>query len=297
MARALEGKVSIVTGGGQGLGRAHCLRLAAEGASVVVTDVGDAAHEVAEEITTLGGSALAIRSSASDFEGAADVFATTRETFGDVHVIVNNAGILRDAMPFNMDEAQWDAVIDVHLKGHFCLTRHALAWWREQNKAGVATQRRIINTTSEAGLFGSPGQLNYAAAKGGIVAMTLSLARVAERLNTTVNTIAPRARTPMTANQALFTKKEGWGDTMVDPYDPDNTSRVIAWLASDGASEVNGQVFITQGAQLFLCDVFPIVGEVQQDRAWEVADLDAAKKELFGSRSSGVPAWGGPTWA
>jgi NAD(P)-dependent dehydrogenase (short-subunit alcohol dehydrogenase family) len=290
----LEGKVAIVTGAGGGLGRAHALRLSSEGANVIVNDLGAAAHDVVAEIEATGGTAAANIASVADFAAAEAMVRQAIERFGTLDIVVNNAGALRDAMPFNMTEDQWDLVVDVHLKGHFNLCRHAVSYWREQHKAGNAAPRRIINTTSEAGLYGSPGQVNYASAKGGIILMTVSLARVMERFNTTVNCIAPRARTSMTEAQPLFAKKDFGG---LDPYQPEHVAQVVAWLARDSSSDINGQTFIAVGAQLHVVDLFPIVGSVSQDKPWTSADLDARKAELFGARGSGLPPWGGPAWA
>ena len=291
---ALAGKVAIVTGAGGGLGRAHALRLGAEAACVLVNDLGPAADAVVAEIEAAGGRAVANRASVADYAAVGALVQQAIDVFGGLDIVVNNAGALRDAMPFNMTEDQWDLVVDVHLKGHFNLCRHAVSYWREQHKAGNTGPRRIINTTSEAGLYGSPGQVNYASAKGGIILMTVSLARVMERFNTTVNCIAPRARTSMTQAQPLFAKKDFSG---FDPYEPEHVARVVAWLAGDASADINGQTFITVGAQLHVVDLFPIVGSISQDRPWESSDLDARKAELFGTRGSGLPAWGGPAWA
>jgi len=175
----LVGKVAIVTGGDQGLGRAHALTLAGLGAAVVVNDLGASADAVVEEITASGGQAAANHASVSDWKGSKELIDQAVDAFGDLHILVNNAGILRDKMSFNMDEDEWDLVVDVHLKGHFCPSRHAGAFWRERAKSAgsQAAGRRIINTSSEAGLFGNAGQANYAAAKAGIVALTTVFAR------------------------------------------------------------------------------------------------------------------------
>ena len=291
---ALVGKVAIVTGAGGGLGRAHALQLAADGAHVIVNDLGPAADDVVAEIEAAGGKAVANKASVADFAAAEAMVRQAISAFGTLDIVVNNAGALRDALPFNMTEEQWDLVIDVHLKGHFNLCRHATSFWREQHKAGNTAPRRIINTTSEAGLYGSPGQVNYASAKGGVILMTISLARVMERFNTTVNCIAPRARTSMTEAQPLFAKKDFGG---LDPYEPGHVARVVSWLAGDNTADITGQTFIAVGAQLHVVDVFPIIGSISQDHPWTSVELDAAKAELFGSRGSGLPAWGGPSWA
>jgi NAD(P)-dependent dehydrogenase (short-subunit alcohol dehydrogenase family) len=287
---ALDGKVAIVTGAGQGLGRAHALALAAEGAAVVVNDVvADNAETVAKEITAAGGRAATNTASVSDWAAARALVDQAVDTFGDLHVLVNNAGILRDKMSFSMDEAEWDAVIDVHLKGHFCLAHHAAVLWRERAKSGTATPRRIINTSSEAGLFGSAGQANYASAKGGIVTLTWVLARELGKYGVTANVIAPRARTQMTESMSFFAAPT---DGSFDRYDPAHVSKVVAWLATDQTAAINGQVFIVVGADVHLVRPFEIVNTVHRDGGWTVEALGAAQAELFGDRPTGPPMTG-----
>ena len=231
----LDGKVAIVTGAGQGLGKAHALTLAGEGAAVVVNDLSaDNAAAVVAEIKANGGRAAANSASVSDWKATEQLRDQAIEEFGDLHIVVNNAGIARDRMSFSMDEADFDAVVEVHLKGHFCLSRHAGVWWREQSKAGVTTPRRIVNTTSEAGLFGSAGQANYASAKSGVVGLTWVFARELERYGVTANAIAPRARTPMTEHMDLFKAPE---DGTFDKYNPVHASHVVTWLASDRTAD------------------------------------------------------------
>jgi 3-oxoacyl-[acyl-carrier protein] reductase len=289
-AAPLAGKVAIVTGAGQGIGRAHARHLAALGASVVVNDVAGA-PAVVEEITAAGGRAGANADSVADWKGAEHLVGEAIDAFGDLHIVVNNAGILRDKMSFNMDEADWDAVVDVHLKGHFAVSRHAGRYWRERAKEGDAPPRRIINTTSEAGLFGSAGQANYAAAKGGIVALTLVFAREYERYGVTANVIAPRARTAMTANvPSLAAPADGF-----DKFDPEHVARFAAWLATDGAQRVSGQVFIVMGTAVFLVAPPTVVNAIHLDAApWTIEELERRAEGLFGGRSSGVPPFAAP---
>jgi NAD(P)-dependent dehydrogenase (short-subunit alcohol dehydrogenase family) len=292
---ALDGKVAIVTGAGQGVGRCHAELLAAEGAAVVVNDLSEGADEVAAAIVAAGGRAVSHRCSVSDWNAAEGLVQRAIDTYGDLHILVNNAGFIRDAMSFAMDEDRFDAVVEVHMKGHFAPAHFAAAYWRAQAKAAPEgtppVPRRIINTTSESGLFGGPGQSNYGSAKGGIVTMTLILARELERLGVTVNCIAPRARTPMTEVNPKFAKPE----TGFDKYDPANVSPMVAFLASDHAADISGQVFIVLGDQVHRMRPMEIVSSVRNGGAsWTVEGLAAAKDDLFAGAPSGVPAWGGP---
>ena len=276
---ALDNKVAIVTGAGQGLGRTHALTLAREGATVIVNDVSDAnARAVVEEIGAGGGRAAVNTSSVSDWKAAKALVDQAVESYGDLHIVVNNAGILRDKMSFSMDEAEWDAVIDVHLKGHFALSRHAGAWWREQSKSGTRTPRRIVNTTSEAGLFGSAGQANYASAKGGIVTMTWVFARELGRYGVTANVIAPRARTQMTEAIPFFAAP---GEGGFDKYDPAHVSTFVAWLATDGTADINGQVFIVIGGDVHLIRPFTVANSIAAPTGWTIDALDAARADLL----------------
>ncbi len=282
---AVDGKVAAVTGAGAGLGRAHALLLAEEGAKVVVNDIGEGAQAVVDEITKAGGEAVAHVGSVSDWEASAALIRTAVDAFGDLDVLVNNAGFTRDKMSFNMDEAEWDAVVDVHLKGHFCPSRHAGVYWREQSKAGSTRPRRIVNTTSEAGLFGSTGQANYSSAKAGIVALTWVFARELERYGVRANAIAPRARTAMTASMSMFdAPAEGF-----DRFDPANISPTVVWLASDAAADISGQVFIVIGGDVHLVQGFSVVGSVRTEGRWTPADLAARADDLFADHGRGLP--------
>ncbi|MFM8562535.1 MAG: SDR family NAD(P)-dependent oxidoreductase [Acidimicrobiia bacterium] len=293
---ALTGKVAIVTGAGQGVGRCHAELLAREGAAVVVNDLSPAADEVAAAIVSAGGRAVSCRGSVSDWDVAEQLVATAVREFGDLHILVNNAGFIRDAMSFSMEEGQFDSVVSVHLKGHFAPAHFAAVHWRNKAKELEGTEgglpaRRIINTTSESGLFGGPGQGNYGSAKGGIVTMTTILARELGRYNVTVNCIAPRARTPMTEVNPKFAKPESG----FDKYDPANISPMVAFLASDHASDISAQTFIVLGDQVHRMRPAEIASSITAGgKPWTVADLAGAKGALFGDASSGVPAWGGP---
>jgi NAD(P)-dependent dehydrogenase (short-subunit alcohol dehydrogenase family) len=283
----LDGKVAIVTGAGQGLGRAHALTLAAEGAAVIVNDVNDGkAEAVAAEIVSAGGAAETSSDSVSDWEATKALVDRTVDVFGDLHIVVNNAGIIRDKMSFSMDEADWDAVISVHLKGHFCLSRHAGVFWRDQAKAGATTARRIINTTSEAGMFGSAGQANYAAAKAGIVSLTWVFARELSRYGVTANVIAPRARTQMTEKMGFIARPD---DGTFDRWDPTNVSRVVAWLASDGTAAINGQIFVVFGGDVHHIEPFRVGASVTSDHPWTVEELMAAQAKLVGDAPTSPP--------
>lgn len=296
----LDGKVAIVTGAGRGIGREEALLLASEGARVVVNDLGASlsggggdthpAQEVVQLIKKSGGEATVSGEDVSSWAGAKNLVRQAVDTFGSLDILVNNAGILRDKMSFNMDESDWDDVIRVHLKGHFAPSHHAAVYWRDKSKAGVPTSGRIINTSSEAGLYGNAGQANYAAAKGGIASMTWVLARELARYGVTANAIAPRARTRMTENlMGGIAAKEG-GE--FDEWDPKNIAQLVGFIASDEAGDINGQVFVVYGGNVWVMGGFHPVGEVHRDRAWTPKELVEAKGELFKGISTEVPKFG-----
>jgi NAD(P)-dependent dehydrogenase (short-subunit alcohol dehydrogenase family) len=267
----LDGKVAVVTGAGRGIGREHALALARAGARIVVNDLGASlagegadtgpAHDVVREIEALGGEAVADGENVADFAGAKRLIDGAVAAFGRLDILVNNAGILRDRMLVNMEEHEWDAVIEVHLKGHFAPTRHAAAYWRERSKAGDQPTARVINTSSPSGVFGNVGQLNYGAAKAGIVGFTLIAAQELQRYGVTVNAIAPNARTRMT--EAAFGEipppEEGF-----DPADPANNSPIVVALCADEAQDITGQVFFVYG------------GVVNMLSGWEAGELFAS---------------------
>src|SRR5680860_536595 len=280
----LDGKVAIVTGAGRGLGRDHALLLASEGAKVVVNDLGgewdgtgsDTRHAqlVVDEITGAGDEAVANYDDVADWEGAQRMINQAVESFGDLNILVNNAGILRDRMSFNMGEEDWDSVIRVHLKGHFAPSRFAAVYWREQSKAGNEVYGRIINTASESGLFGNAGQGNYAAAKAGIAALTIVLARELEKYGVTANVVTPRARTRLTATVGgaddFMTAAEG----EYDAWHPDNIAPVVGFLASDAAADVSGQVFVVWGDHVYLMEGWTMVEDLARGgQRWTVQEL------------------------
>jgi NAD(P)-dependent dehydrogenase (short-subunit alcohol dehydrogenase family) len=264
----LDGKVAVVTGAGRGIGREHALALARAGARVVVNDLGvslagDAAGEspaqqVVDEIMSAGGQAVADGENVADFEGAKRLVDHALDAFGRLDILVNNAGILRDRMVVNMEEAEWDAVIQVHLRGHFAPTRHAASYWRDRSKAGEDVRARVINTSSPSGVFGNVGQANYGAAKAGIVGFTLIAAQELGRYGVTVNCLAPNARTRMT--EAAFGEIPR-PDGGFDPADPANNCPIIVALSADEAQDITGQVFFVYG------------GAVNVLRGWEAGEL------------------------
>ena len=295
----LDGRVAVVTGAGRGIGRGEVLLLARHGASVVVNDLGTTldggghdrspAHEVAHEICAEGGSAVANADDVATWDGAAALIDQAVEQFGRLDILVNNAGFLRDRMSFNMTEDDFDAVVRVHVKGHFAPSRFAAAYWRERHKAGQEVYGRIINTTSEAGLWGTPGQSNYAMAKGAICSLTLALAREVGRMRVTVNAIAPRARKRMTETVLAGMP---WAIEDFDDLDPDNVAPAVAWLASPAAGGISGHVFMVTGGRVHLLDGWSEVSAISRPGRWTVEELVARQDELFGERSRGVPEFG-----
>jgi NAD(P)-dependent dehydrogenase (short-subunit alcohol dehydrogenase family) len=283
----LDGKAAIVTGAGRGIGRAHARLLAAEGATVLVNDLDDAA-EVVAEIVAAGGKATANHDNVATWQGAANLIDEAVDSFGSLDILVNNAGILLDAMSFNISEEQWDAVITVHLKGHIAPSHHAVRYWRARGKAGDVVSGRIINTASESGLFGQAGQINYATAKAGIVGMTIVLAREMKKYGVTANVICPRARTRMTETIP------GAADFMSGPeWDPEQISPMVAFLASDAAADVSGQVFVVWGTNVHLMQGWRLVSTLDRGEGrWTARELIDRKAELFAGQSPKVPPMG-----
>jgi len=281
----LDGRVCIITGAGRGIGREHALMMAREGARVVVNDLGGArdgtgeeagpAQEVVEEIVAAGGEAVANTDDVSDFEGAGHMIGQAIEHFGGLHVLVNNAGILRDRMLVNMDEAEWDAVIKVHLKGTFAPTRHAAAHWREQAKAGETVEARVINTTSASGIYGNIGQTNYGAAKAGIAGFTVIAARELGRYGVTVNAVAPAALTRLTEDLGMGTLS----DEQKEEMSPRWIAPVVTWLASPEASDVTGRVFDVSGRRLGVAEGWHLGPTV--DSVDEPGEVGAKVAELM----------------
>ena len=297
---ALDGKVAIVTGAGRGIGRGEAMLLAREGAKVLVNDLGggsDGSHgdtsparHVADEIVAAGGEASVNSDDVATWDGAQRMVDQAIETYGRLDILVNNAGILRDAMSFNLDEASWDSVLRVHLKGHFGPCHFAARYWREQSKSGHPVAGRIINTSSESGLFGNAGQANYAAAKGGIASMTVVLAREMQRYGVTANCIAPRARTRLTATvggmEDFMAPKEG----EFDAWHPDNIAPVGGFLASDAAHDVSGQVFIVWGARIYHMRIWQLAETLDRgDDRWTVQGIIDRKADLFAEAGSEIP--------
>jgi NAD(P)-dependent dehydrogenase (short-subunit alcohol dehydrogenase family) len=278
----------IVTGAGGGLGREHALLFAAEGASVVVNDLGVSnageggskgpAQTVVDEIKARGGKAVANTESVSDFAAGKRMVEQALDTFGRLDVVVNNAGFLRDRMFVSTSEAEWDAVINVHLKGHFCVTRHACEYWRNQSKAGTAVDGRIINTSSGAGLQGSIGQSTYSAAKGGIASLTLVQAAELGRYGVTSNAIAPAARTRMT--EAIFTDMKPPEDGTFDDAHPGNVSPLVVWLGSPESRSVTGRVFEVKGGLIGVSDGWRDGPTYDKKARWAPDEIGAKVLEL-----------------
>ena len=270
---ALDGRVAIITGAGRGLGREHARLFAAEGARVVVNDLGEVAEEVAEEIRATGGQAIASNHDITSWaEGEALVGAAV-DAFGQLDVLVNNAGILRDRMLVSMTEEEWDAIIDVHLKGHFVPTRFAAVHWRERVKAGEEVQASVIHTSSTSGLLGNPGQTNYGAAKAGIGSFSIICAQELSRYGVRSNCIAPAARTRLTEatpglGEVVAAPGEGF-----DLWDPANVSPLVAYLATADCT-VTGRTFFVQGGTVRVMEPWRMGARLERDERWTIGELE-----------------------
>ena len=284
----LSGKVAIVTGAGRGIGREHALALAAAGAKVLVNDLGGSlggegadaapAEQVVAEIESAGGAAVANGENVADFAGAGRMVQHAIDELGGLDILVNNAGIIRDRMLVNMDEAEWDAVINVHLKGHFAPTRHAAGYWRERSKAGETVRARVVNTSSPSGVFGNVGQANYGSAKAGIAAFTLIAAQELGRYGVTVNCIAPNARTRMT--EAAFGDMAAPDDGF-DAMDPANMSPVVVALCADEAQDITGQVLFVYGGAVNVLQGWSPRELLMRDGKWDADELLAELRGRF----------------
>jgi len=297
-----EGRVVIVTGAGRGIGRAHALEFARQGARVVVNDIGaeldgtggsvSPAAEVAEAITSAGGEAVINGDDVADWEGAHRLVSTAIETFGGLDAVVNNAGFVRDRMFANAGEDEWDAVVRVHLKGHFCVARHAAAYWRDRAKAGATVDARIINTSSGAGLMGSVGQAAYSAAKGGIAALTLVQSAELGRYGVTANAIAPSARTRMT--ETVFSEMMATPDDpgAFDAMAPENIAPLVVWLGSSESHDVTGRVFELEGGKVSVADGWQHGPAVDKGDRWDPTELGPVVRELLAKAPSPAPVYG-----
>ncbi|MDT7803635.1 MAG: hypothetical protein QOI78_7068 [Actinomycetota bacterium] len=294
----VEGRVVVVTGAGRGIGRAHALAFAAEGARVVVNDLGAAldgrggeagpAQQVVDEIRAAGGEAVANTDDVASWDGAASLISSAVQAFGGLDVLVNNAGFLRDRMLVNLAEDEWDAVVRVHLKGHFAPLRHAAAYWRGEAKAGRTRTARVINTSSGAGLLGSVGQGNYSAAKAGILGLTTVAAAEFGRYGVTVNAIAPAARTRMTEKTFDMAAPDDGFDAMA----PENVSPLVVWLGSEESSSVTGRVFEVDGGRVGLADGWRHGPQRDKGARWAPAELGPVVAELLAEAADPEPVYG-----
>jgi len=291
----VDGKVAIVTGSGRGIGREEALALAREGAKVVVNDVGTARDEMTEdktpaekvvnEIKKIGSDAIPDYTNVADYNAIKKMIDNTIATFGGLDILVNNAGILRDRMIVNMSEEEWDAVISVHLKGTFNCTKHAAVYWREESKAGRQRDASIINTASDAGLIGNPGQTNYGAAKAGIAAFSIIAAAELGRYGVRVNCIVPQARTRMTVETpgaigAIMSEKPEEG--RLDIFGPENVAALVVYLASDEAKNITGRVFHVMGGRIDLLEGWHPIKTIRKgDTNWNAKELVSRMKELM----------------
>ncbi|AHK28390.1 Peroxisomal multifunctional enzyme type 2 [Rhodococcus opacus PD630] len=299
----VDGRVVIVTGAGRGIGRAHALAFAAEGAKVVVNDIGagidgsatgeSPAEQVVAEIVAAGGEAVVNGDDVADWAGAENLINTAIDTYGRLDVLVNNAGFLRDRMLVGMSEQEWDAVVRVHLKGHFATLRHAAAYWRAEAKAGNPVDARIVNTSSGAGLQGSIGQGNYAAAKAGIAEMTIQAAAELKNYGVTVNAIAPAARTRMTVGaggamaEAMAAPEEGF-----DAMAPENISPLVVWLGSTESKDVTGRVFEVEGGKITVAEGWRHGPTQDKGARWEPKEIGPVVADLLAKAETPVPVYG-----
>ncbi|CRK50317.1 putative enzyme [Rhodococcus sp. RD6.2] len=303
MSGLVDGRVVIVTGAGRGIGRAHALAFAAEGAKVVVNDIGvgsdgsatgdSPGEQVVAEIIAAGGTAVVNGDDVADWEGAQNLIKTAIDNFGGLDVLVNNAGFLRDRMLVGMSEEEWDAVIRVHLKGHFAPLRHAAAYWRAESKAGRPVDARIINTSSGAGLMGSIGQGNYAAAKAGIAEMTIQAAAELKNYGVSVTAIAPAARTRMTVGaggamaEAMAAPEEGF-----DAMAPENISPLVVWLGSTESKDVTGRVFEVEGGQITVAEGWRHGPTQDKGERWDPKEIGPVVADLLAKAEVPTPVYG-----
>lgn len=303
MSGVVDGRVVIVTGAGRGIGRAHALAFAAEGAKVVVNDIGagidgsatgeSPAEQVVAEIVAAGGEAVVNGDDVADWAGAENLINTAINAYGRLDVLVNNAGFLRDRMLVGMSEQEWDAVVRVHLKGHFATLRHAAAYWRAEAKAGNPVDARIVNTSSGAGLQGSIGQGNYAAAKAGIAEMTIQAAAELKNYGVTVNAIAPAARTRMTVGaggamaEAMAAPEEGF-----DAMAPENISPLVVWLGSTESKDVTGRVFEVEGGKITVAEGWRHGPTQDKGARWEPKEIGPVVADLLAKAETPVPVYG-----
>jgi NAD(P)-dependent dehydrogenase (short-subunit alcohol dehydrogenase family) len=301
MSGICAGRVVIVTGAGRGLGRAHALCFAREGAQLVVNDSGvevdgsggdhGPADEVVAEITALGGEAVASYEDVADWDGASRLIQTALDRYGRLDVLVNNAGILRDRMLVNMTGDEWDGVISTHLRGLFAPTRHAASYWRDRAKAGEVNDARVICTSSPSGLYGNPGQANYGAAKAGIAAFAIITATELARYGVTVNAIAPGALTRMTGGLAVL---DAAGGPAADELAPERVSPLVVWLGSAQSRDITGRVFNIWGSELSVAEGWHAGPGVQHDGTWQPSELGAVVPDLVAKAAPPSNMWGRP---
>lgn len=294
------GRTVIITGAARGLGREYARAFAAEGANVVVNDIGtslsgegrdtSAADQVVEEIRASGGNAIANYDDVADWDAAKNLVDAALSAFGDLHVVLNNAGIVRDRMFVSATPDEWDATMRVHLRGHFCTSRHAVNYWRERQKAGRQVDARIINTTSGAGLQGSIAQSAYSAAKAGIAALTLVQAEELGRYGITANALAPAARTRMT--EQAFAEKMAKAESGFDAQDPANIAPAVVWLGSEESAGVTGCVFELEGGRITIERGWDLGPTVEKGERWSPADIGPAVRQLLAERTPPRRVWG-----